>query len=186
MASVTSCVRAAFVIRESGCSFTSWMKSFSGSAAVLATLSSIGTAFLMTHFLIRLAAPLPDAARECPASLTRVWYVLALGAILLPWTFYPAGVDASNAFEFGYLLDGLWPVMLGVGLALGLARIGWPLPQLPVGDSIVLEEAAFRRLLKTGPSFETLDARLRQWPAAGVSLLLIILALLAASASGHS
>jgi formate hydrogenlyase subunit 3/multisubunit Na+/H+ antiporter MnhD subunit len=157
-----------------------------GSAAVLATLSSIGTALLMTHFLICLAAPPPDAARECPASLTRIWYALALGAILLPWTFHPAGVDASSAFEFGYLLDGLWPVALGVCLALGLARIGRPLPQVPVGDSIVLEEAAFRRLLKAGPSIETLDAHLRQWPAAGVSLLLIILALLAASASRHA
>jgi len=157
-----------------------------GSAAVLATLSSVGTALLMTHFLICLAAPLPDAAQECPASLTRIWYALALGAILLPWAFYPAGVDASNAFQFGYVLDGLWPVALGVCLALGLARIGRHLPQVPVGDSIVLEEAAFRRLLKTGPSFETLDTRLRHWPAAGVSLLLIILALLAASASGRS
>ena len=81
------------------------------------------------------------------------------------------------------MLDGLWPVALGACLALMLGRIGRFLPHVPVGDSIVLEEAAFRRLLSTGPSFEALDARLRQWPAAGVSLLLIILALLTASAS---
>ena len=154
-----------------------------GWATVLATLSSIGTALLMTHFLIRLAAPLPGAARECPASLIRFWHALALGAILLPWAFYLVVGDVSNAFEFGYVLDGLWPVALGACLALMLGRIGRFLPHVPVGDSIVLEEAAFRRLLSTGPSFEALDARLRQWPAAGVSLLLIILALLTASAS---
>jgi hypothetical protein len=56
---------------------------------------------------------------------------------------------------------------------------------VPVGDSVVVEEAAFRRLLNFGPSLETLDARLRQWPAAGVSLLLIILALLTAGLSGR-
>jgi formate hydrogenlyase subunit 3/multisubunit Na+/H+ antiporter MnhD subunit len=156
----------------------------SGSVAVLATLSSIGTALLMTHFLICLAAPPPGAAQECPVSLIRFWPAVALGAILLPWVFYPAVGDASNALEFSEFLDGLWPVALGVGLAFVLGRIGWPLPRVPVGDSIVLEEAAFRRLLSIGPSLETLDARLRQWPMAGVSLLLIILALLTASVSG--
>jgi formate hydrogenlyase subunit 3/multisubunit Na+/H+ antiporter MnhD subunit len=155
-----------------------------GSAAMLATLSSIGTALLMTHFLICLTAPLPGAAQECPASLIRFWHVLALGAVLLPRAFYPAG-DASDAFAFDQLIDGLWPIALGVGLALVLQPIDRFLPRVPVGDSIVLEEDAFRRFLSTGPSFETLDARLRQWPAAGVSLLLIVLALLTASVSGR-
>jgi formate hydrogenlyase subunit 3/multisubunit Na+/H+ antiporter MnhD subunit len=156
----------------------------SGSEAALATLSSIATALLMTHFLICLSAPPPSAAQECPASLFRFWPAVALGAILLPWAFYPAVGDAANALEFNKFLDGLWPVALGVGLALVLGRIGRPLPRVPVGDSILLEEAAFRRLLSIGPSLETLDARLRQWPAAGVSLLLIILALLTACVSG--
>jgi formate hydrogenlyase subunit 3/multisubunit Na+/H+ antiporter MnhD subunit len=156
----------------------------SGSEAVLATLSSIATALLMTHFLIRLAEPPPGASQECPASLTRFWPAVALGAVLLPWALYPAVGDASNALEFGKFVDGLWPAALGVGLAFVLGRIGWSPPHVPVGDSIVLEEAAFHRLLRIGPTLETLDARLRQWPAAGVSLLLIILALLTASVSG--
>jgi formate hydrogenlyase subunit 3/multisubunit Na+/H+ antiporter MnhD subunit len=155
----------------------------SGSEATLAALSSIGTALLMTHFLIRLAAPPPGAAQECPSSLTHFWPAIALGAILLPWAFYSAVSDASYALKLGNLLDGLWPVALGVGLALGLLRIGASMPRVPIGDSIVLEEAAFRRLVSIGPTLETLDARLRQWPAAGVSLLLIILALLAAGVS---
>ena len=74
--------------------------------------------------------------------------------------------------------------MLGACIALALRPIDRFLPHVPVGDSIVLEESAFRRLLATGPFFETLDARLRQWPAAGVSLLLILLALLTANLSG--
>jgi len=153
-------------------------------AAVLATVSSIATALLMTHFLICLAIPPPGTARECPASLIRFWPAVALGAILLPWFFYPAVGDTSNALQFGEFFDGLWPVALGVGLALVLRRIDWPLPHVPAGDSIILEEDAFHGLLNSGPTLETLDARLRQWPAAGVSLLLIILALLTAGISG--
>ena len=81
------------------------------------------------------------------------------------------------------LPHGLIPA-LETGLALVLQRFGWSLPNVPVGDSIVLEEAMFRRLLGIGPSLEAVDARFRQWPAACVSLLLIILALLTASLSG--
>jgi len=155
-----------------------------GWAAMLATLSSIGTATLMTHFLIRLAVPVPDVAQECPDSLIRFWPVFVLGAILLPWTFYPVVDDVSNALGFSKLIDGLWPVALGAGIALMLRRFGWSLPNAPAGDTIVLEEGAFHRLLKKGPTLELLDARLRQWPAAGMSLLLIILALLTAGVSG--
>jgi formate hydrogenlyase subunit 3/multisubunit Na+/H+ antiporter MnhD subunit len=155
-----------------------------GSEALLATLSSIATALLMTHFLICLAVPSPRAAQQCPPSLIRFWPAVALGAILLPWAFYPAVGDTSYALQFGNLLEGAWPVAIGVGLAFVMRWTGRPLPRVPVGDTIVLEEAAFRRLLGIGPTLETFDARLRQWPAAGVSLLLIILALLTASFSG--
>ncbi|HLG79531.1 MAG TPA: proton-conducting transporter membrane subunit [Bradyrhizobium sp.] len=155
-----------------------------GAAAVLATVSSIGTALLMTHFLICLAVPLPGAAQECSRGLVRFWIAVALGAILLPWAFYPAVDDVSNALSLGKLLDGLWPVAVGAGLAFMLRRLDLSLPEVPAGDSIVLQEGAFHRLVKLGPAFETLDTRLRQWPAAGVSLLLIILALLAAGISG--
>src|SRR5271169_6422844 len=118
-----------------------------GSVAILSTLSSIGTALLMTHFLNRLAVPPPGAAQECPASFVRFWPAVALGAILLPWLFYPVVGDVSNALELGKIRDGLWPVAIGVGLALGLRRIGWSLPRVPAGDSIVLFEGAFHRLL---------------------------------------
>jgi formate hydrogenlyase subunit 3/multisubunit Na+/H+ antiporter MnhD subunit len=155
-----------------------------GSVAILSTLTSIGTALLMTHFLNRLAVPPSGAAQECPAGLVRFWPAVALGAILLPWLFYPVVGDVSDALELGKIRDGLWPVGIGVGLALGLRRIGWSLPRVPAGDSIVLGEGAFHRLLTLGPYMETLDARFRQWPAAGVSLLLVVLTLLTAIVSG--
>jgi formate hydrogenlyase subunit 3/multisubunit Na+/H+ antiporter MnhD subunit len=150
-----------------------------------ATLSSIGTALLMMHFLICLVEPPPSAAQESPTSIVRFWPVIALGAVLLPWLFYPVVGDVSKALQLGEMFDGLWPVAIGVGLAVMLKRIGWSPPSVPVGDGIVFAEAAYRRLLNLGPIFERLDAGLRQWPTAGVSLLLIVLALLTAGVSGH-
>ncbi|MBR0695520.1 complex I subunit 5 family protein [Bradyrhizobium lablabi] len=157
-----------------------------GTVGLLATLSSIGTALLMTHFLGCLAEPPSGAAEECPSGLVRSWPAVALAALLVPWAFYEGvGGDASKALHFGEILDGLWPVVIGVVLALALRRMAWSPPDVPVGDSIVFAERAYLRLLNVGPVFEGLDARLRQWPAAGLSLLLIILSLLTAGVSGR-
>jgi hypothetical protein len=53
------------------------------------------------------------------------------------------------------------------------------------GTSIVKEEAAFRASYVFGAAFERMDARLRQWPAAGLSLLTVALILAAAAVSGY-
>nr|WP_246664534.1 proton-conducting transporter membrane subunit [Rhodoblastus acidophilus] len=143
----------------------------------LATLSSIGSAMLMTHFFTRLVSgdAAKDAATETPAALARLWPAVALGALLLPWLFAD---NPGEALKLDALWDGLWPVATGVALALVWRRLS--VPQIPAGDSIVLYERGFARLMALGPAFERADANLRQWPAAGVSLLLIVLALLAA------
>jgi hypothetical protein len=83
------------------------------------------------------------------------------------WEFYPAVDDVSNGLGFGKLPDGLWPVALGAGLAPCAATDRLVSAYVPAGDSIVLEQGAFHRLLKTGPTLEMFDARLRQRPAAG-------------------
>jgi hypothetical protein len=95
-----------------------------GSVAILSTLTLIGTALLMTHFLNCLAVSPSGAAQECPAGLVPLWPAVALGAILLPWLFYPVVGDVSDASKLGKILDGLWPVAIDVGLGLGLRRIG--------------------------------------------------------------
>ncbi|MCI4680128.1 hypothetical protein K9U39_06985 [Rhodoblastus acidophilus] len=153
-----------------------------GWPAFLAALSSIGSAILMTHFVTRLASPTPEGARdtaqETPAALVRFWPALGLGALLLPWFF---AAHPGEALKLDKIWDGLWPVATGVALAFGFQRSGLSAPQIPAGDSIGLYERAFARFVALGPDFEWLDARLRQWPAAGASLLLIVLALLAAA-----
>jgi multicomponent Na+:H+ antiporter subunit A len=49
----------------------------------------------------------------------------------------------------------------------------------------VAGEAAFRASYAFGAALERMDARLRQWPAAGLSLLTIAIVLTAAMRSGH-
>ena len=134
---------------------------------------------LMTHFVTRLAATAPEAAEETPANLARFWPALALGALFLPWLF---AANPGEVLGLGKIWDGLWPVAVGVGLAAALKQAGWPLPRIPAGDSIVAFEGGFARLLRLGPAFEDADDRLRQWPAAGVSMLLIALVLALAAA----
>jgi hypothetical protein len=98
---------------------------------------------------------------------------------------YPAVDDVAKVLEPVALWDGFWPVVLGAGLVLVQRRLDWRLPEIPAGDGIVVYEAAFARLMALGPSLEATDARLRQWPIAGVLFLLTILALLGAGLSAR-
>ena len=65
-------------------------------------------------------------------------------------------------------------------MALALLWRRLSVPHIPEGDSIVVYERGFSGLMALGPAFERADENLRQWPAAGVCLLAIVLALLAA------
>jgi hypothetical protein len=140
---------------------------------------------LMTHFLNCIAAQRPSDDWNGSNSLVRFWLAIALGAILLPWLPYPVVGDASTALEFGNILGGLWPAAGGIGVAIALSLSGLSLPHVPVGDTVVLYERAFGRLLALGPWLERLDGRLRQWPVAGISFLLIVLSLLTATIVGN-
>jgi len=144
----------------------------------LAALSSIGSAMLMTHFLIRLAAPPAETVDETPTDLVRFWPALALGALVLPWFF---AAHPFAALGFDKIWDGLWPIATGAALLFGWRHSGIGVLDVPAGDIIGLYERGFARLLALGPGFETADDWLRQWPAAGTAMLLIVLALLGAA-----
>ena len=64
-----------------------------------------------------------------------------------------------------------------------LARVADRLPRIPTGDAVVVFEAAFDRSLRAGALFDRLDATFGRWPAAGLALLAIVLALAYATAS---
>jgi formate hydrogenlyase subunit 3/multisubunit Na+/H+ antiporter MnhD subunit len=154
-----------------------------GLAATLSYASAAGTALLMLHFLTRLAKTAPsDETARIPAAIPRFWPVFALGAIFIPWLLYPAVGDLADAFSLAKLWDGLWPVGIGAALALGLARWGEKLPRIPAGDTVVVAEAAFKSSFALAGLFEKVDARLRGFPAGGLSLVTITLMLAALAA----
>ncbi len=158
-----------------------------GVVSLLATLAAAGSALLMLHFVNRLrasAAADPEAA--APAGLSAPWLVLALAAVLVPWAlFLGAGIGTlADMLAPAALWQALWPVLLGAGLSLALLRWGERLPRLPEGDVVVLVERAARTSPPFGNALERADAVLRQWPVAGLSLLVLTVALAAAIAGG--
>jgi formate hydrogenlyase subunit 3/multisubunit Na+/H+ antiporter MnhD subunit len=157
-----------------------------GLVSLLANLSAVGTSLLMLHFLQRLARTAPqDQQASAPAGLAVPWQAMALASIAVPWLLFPfAGGDVADALKASALFDAFWPVLVGAVLALALRRWGNRLPPVPAGDIVGAAERAFRRSYAIGAAFERADGRLRQWPAAGLSLLVIAVVLGAATLFG--
>jgi formate hydrogenlyase subunit 3/multisubunit Na+/H+ antiporter MnhD subunit len=151
-----------------------------GAAGVASQLSAATTTTLMLVFVIRLAR-LP-AAERVGASRGRVWSwaALAVAALLVPWLLVAAIGSPAEAFEPAKLWDSIWPMLIGAALAAGLWAVRDRLPRVPAGDIVVAEEAVFRASLSLGAMFERADRGLREWPAAGLALLMVALALVAA------
>ena len=74
----------------------------------------------------------------------------------------------------------LWPVLLGAALANALWRWARWLGSAPEEEILAAESPAGRATMACGKAVERIDAALRSWPAAGVSLLVLIIALGAA------
>jgi formate hydrogenlyase subunit 3/multisubunit Na+/H+ antiporter MnhD subunit len=153
-----------------------------GVAASLAGASSAASALLMLHFVSRLPGAAQYEATASPPRLARVWPWVAVGALFLPYLLFPLVGDLWDALSLSKLWDGLWPVLVGGVLALGLARVADRVPRIPTGDSIVFGEAAFDWSLRAGALFDRVDLVFRRWPAAGLALLAITLALVYGSA----
>jgi hypothetical protein len=100
--------------------------------------------------------------------------------LLLPWLLFPVVGGPAEALEPAKLVDAIWPMLVGAALAAGSWAIGDRLPRIPAGDIIVAEEAAFHASARLGEAFEQADRDMRQWPAAGLALVVIALALTAA------
>lgn len=153
-----------------------------GVVATLATLSAAGTTLLMLHFVVRLRATRPDAANAAaPAGLLGPWLATAVAGLVVPWLLAAAfaPVTASAVFAPGEVWSAMWPILLGVVLLGALGRFGHALPSLPEGDVVVLGAPAARAARTCAAALESLDARLQQWPVAGVSLLALAIGLCA-------
>jgi formate hydrogenlyase subunit 3/multisubunit Na+/H+ antiporter MnhD subunit len=151
-----------------------------GAAGVASQLSAAATTALMLHVVMLLARSPREAGALSPG---RLWSYLALAAaaLLMPWLMYPAIGSPAEALEPAKLVDAIWPMLVGTALAAGLWAAGDPLPRIPAGDIVLPDEAAFRVSMPLGAAFERADRELRQWPAAGLALLMVALALAAAA-----
>jgi formate hydrogenlyase subunit 3/multisubunit Na+/H+ antiporter MnhD subunit len=149
-----------------------------GIAAACAALSAFGSTLLMLHFVGRVTAAAGDAA-EGHAVRGMLWPWLGLGAaaLVVPWLLLPVvGADAGKMWS----LEALSPVLLGTALAWPWRHLADRVPELPEGDVLVLTRrgaAPREALTQMIVRFETI---FRPWPAAGLSLLGVALALLVA------
>ncbi len=149
-----------------------------GAAGLAAQLSAAGSTALMLHFIIQLARS-PTESAASPERLGS-WAALAVAALAVPWLMFSAIGSPAEAFEPAKLWDAVWPMLVGTALAGALWAAGDRLPRIPAGDIVVAEEAAFRASARLGEAFEQADRDMRQWPAAGLALIVIALALTAA------
>ena len=147
---------------------------------LLAGLAAVGSTLLMIHFLRRVAAGAsPASGAQAAAGLVWPWRLLFLAALLLPWMLAPvAGIRPWAALTDWYAIwSGLWPVLAGGVLALALQRWGERLPRVPEGDLLGLFKDAPQWANAVGERLERTETRLRQWPVAGVLLLVLTLLL---------
>ena len=154
-----------------------------GVVGLLATLAAAGSTLLMLHFLDRLRpASAPGPESSAPAGLALPWLAMAFAAVAVPWAlFLAAGVGTlAEALAPADLWNGLWPVLLGGVLAVGLRRLGDRLPRVPEGDMVVLAEPLSCASVAWGATLERVDGALRQWQVAGISLLALVVILGAA------
>jgi formate hydrogenlyase subunit 3/multisubunit Na+/H+ antiporter MnhD subunit len=151
----------------------------SGAAGVASQLSAAATTALMLMFVMRLARS-PAAERAGVPGRLWSWAALAVAALLIPWLMFTAVGSPAEALDPAKLWDAVWPMLTGAAVSGALWAAGDRLPRIPAGDIVVAEEAAFQASLSLGAAFERADRGLREWPAAGLALLMVALALAAA------
>ena len=145
-----------------------------GLASSMALLSSVASTLLVLHFLRCVSRKTADDAQaRAPLGLALPWMMTALAALLVPWLVYAAlpGDLLPKALAPAALWDGLWPVLIGVLLAVVLEFTAHRLPALPAGDVVVALDRLRPAAWQLGAAAERLDAFTRRWAVACIGLL---------------
>jgi multicomponent Na+:H+ antiporter subunit A len=150
-----------------------------GTASKIATVSAVGTTVLMLQFLRSLlnnVSPNPDA--KAAAGLVVPWLTVAAGSIIMPWALYliPRGA-LPDPLAPAAVWKALWPVLLGAALAIALWRWGRWLEHAPQEEIGKTEGRATKGAVACGKAVERMDGVLRSWPAAGLLLVILVIAL---------
>jgi formate hydrogenlyase subunit 3/multisubunit Na+/H+ antiporter MnhD subunit len=117
--------------------------------------------------------------------------LLALCSLLLglvPWeTLLSVPPDAaSSPLSLGTLWKTLWPLLAGAVLALLLGQWGPGWTRIHSGKTLAgIIGPARRPVLALGRAVELTDSVLRQWPAAGLALVIVAILLVAAMLAGR-
>jgi formate hydrogenlyase subunit 3/multisubunit Na+/H+ antiporter MnhD subunit len=143
-------------------------------------LTSSYVLLVLCHALMSPDAPVTLHARV-PRIQEAAALALAVCSLLLalfPWERYlpiPRGT-AATPFDLGALLKMLWPILTGGVLAILLGRWADRPAQLPFGNAVTaIVDPARRATLALSGLIERLDGVLRQWTAASLSLLALVL-----------
>jgi formate hydrogenlyase subunit 3/multisubunit Na+/H+ antiporter MnhD subunit len=150
-----------------------------GLAALLATLSAAGSAFLMMHFLGRLQTMAHENPGATPQpGLVLAWATVAAASFVVPWALLQDVTTYTllETLSAKALWAASWPIAIGILLALCARRLDASIPRIPEGDVIVLAERLEPVLARLGNSLEQTDAMLRRWPAASLVLLILVIA----------
>jgi formate hydrogenlyase subunit 3/multisubunit Na+/H+ antiporter MnhD subunit len=147
-----------------------------GLAGWLGLLSAIGSAMLMTHFLMLCERQTePDQGGRI-AGLGTPWIAVVAASILVPWT-TGGWLDAAlGGLGLGNIVKALGPVLLGIGLAVAF-RIWTPTRlALPPGGTDIAGESV-RLAAAWIRAWAAADAALRRWQVASTLLLVIAIVL---------
>jgi formate hydrogenlyase subunit 3/multisubunit Na+/H+ antiporter MnhD subunit len=158
-----------------------------GVAGVFATLSAIGTAMLMLHFLRCLAVPISNVRRKLSAGLVLPWLIVSAASVILPWMLFASvmGGDVTDQHSLYVVWESLWPVLVGAGLAFVLRDWLQNLPRLPIGDIAALFKKMIPAATRLSGTVEQIETRLRDWSVAVLSLLIVTVMLGVALMAGH-
>ncbi|HVL72230.1 MAG TPA: proton-conducting transporter membrane subunit, partial [Beijerinckiaceae bacterium] len=109
-----------------------------GTAALLVTLSAIGTTLLMLRFLAAVrATAADDLAARPPPGLLAPWLAVVVAALAVPWLLFPGLAERPAAYALGLdaIWGGLWPILAALVIAaLAFRRLRHDHPYLPEGD----------------------------------------------------